>query len=73
MLKVTIDRRRCIGAGTCIYVAPTVFRWREGDLLKPELLDPSTVEDDVLREAAASCPTEAIEITEVDEVDAGMR
>lgn len=67
MLKVIIDRRRCIGAGTCIYVAPTVFRWREGDLLKPELLDPTTVEDDILRESAAVCPTNAILVEEVEE------
>jgi ferredoxin len=67
MIKVTIDRRRCIGAGNCIYVAPTAFRWREGDLLKPELLDPTTVEEDVLRESAAACPTDAILIEEIEE------
>ncbi|HLF70498.1 MAG TPA: ferredoxin [Actinomycetota bacterium] len=66
-IKVIIDRRRCIGAGNCIYLAPTIFRWREGDLLKPELLDPTTVEEDVLREVAASCPTNAILVEEVDE------
>lgn len=63
-VRVIIDRRRCIGAGTCLYVAPSAFRWRDGDFLKPELLDPSTVEDDVLREAAAACPTQAIIIEE---------
>lgn len=68
MKKVVIDRRRCVGAGTCIFVAPTVFRWREGDLLKPELVDQTTVEEDVLREAAAVCPTNAILIEEVEEV-----
>jgi ferredoxin len=63
-VRVIIDRRRCIGAGTCLYIAPSAFRWRDGDFLKPELLDPSTVEDDVLREAAAACPTQAIIIEE---------
>lgn len=63
-LKVTIDRRRCIGSGNCLYVAPSAFRWREGDFLKPELLDPSTIEEDVVREAAAACPTQAIIIEE---------
>lgn len=66
-LKIIIDRRRCIGAGTCLYVAPTAFAWRQGDLLKPELLDPSTVEDEVLREAAAVCPTHAILIEETED------
>ena len=66
-VKVIIDRRRCIGAGSCIFVAPTAYRWKEGDLLKPELLDPSTVDEDVLRESAAVCPTQAIQIEEVEE------
>jgi ferredoxin len=64
-VKVVIDRRRCIGAGTCIVLAPSAFRWRQGDFLKPELLDPSTVDEDVLREVAAACPTQAIVLEEV--------
>ncbi len=64
-VRVVIDRRRCIGAGTCIVLAPTAFQWRQGDFIKPELRDPSTVDEDVLREVAAACPTRAIIIEEV--------
>ncbi len=63
-VKVIIDRRRCIGAGTCIVLAPSVFKWRQGDFLKPELVDESTVDVDVLQEVAAACPTQAIVIEE---------
>lgn len=66
-LRVIIDRKRCIGSGNCLYVAPTAFQWRQGDLLKPEPADPNTVEDDVLYEAAAACPTQAIVIEDVEE------
>lgn len=59
-VRVVIDRRRCIGAGTCIVIAPSAFQWRQGDFLKPELADESTVDEDVLREVAAACPTQAI-------------
>lgn len=59
-VRVVIDRRRCIGAGNCIILAPTAFGWRQGDFLKPELLDESTVDEDILREVAAACPTQAI-------------
>jgi len=59
-VRVVVDRRRCIGAGNCVVVAPTAFRWRQGDFLKPELLDESTVDEDILREVAAACPTQAI-------------
>jgi ferredoxin len=67
-VRVVIDRRRCIGAGTCIILAPTALQWRRGDFLKPELLDPSTVDEDVLREVAAACPTQAIVLETVFEV-----
>lgn len=64
-VRVVIDRRRCIGAGTCIMLAPSAFQWRQGDFKKPELLDPSTVDEDTLREVVAACPTQAIVLEEV--------
>ncbi|HEY7467940.1 MAG TPA: ferredoxin [Acidimicrobiia bacterium] len=64
-VRVIIDRRRCIGAGTCIVLAPSAFHWRQGEFQKPDLLDPTTVDDDVLREVAAACPTQAIVLEEV--------
>ncbi len=41
-------------------LAPSAFQWRQGDFLKPELLDVTTVDEDLLREVAAACPTKAI-------------
>ena len=64
-VRVVIDRRRCIGAGTCIVLAPSAFRWRQGDFLKPELSAPETVDEDTLREVAAACPTSAIVVENV--------
>jgi class 3 adenylate cyclase len=68
MLRVRVDRHRCIGAGNCITLAPTAFDWLKGDLLKADVVDPTSVEEEVLREAALSCPTQAIEIEEVEEL-----
>lgn len=62
---MVIDRRRCIGAGTCVVLAPSAFKWRQGDFVKPELADITTVEEDILREVAAACPTRAIVLEEV--------
>ncbi len=64
-VRVVIDRRRCIGAATCIVLAPSAFQWRQGDFVKPELRDPNSVDEDLLREVAAACPTRAIVIEEV--------
>lgn len=64
-VRIVIDRRRCIGAGTCIVLAPSAFQWRQGDFVKPEVRDPNTVDEDLLREVAAACPTRAIVLEEV--------
>jgi ferredoxin len=64
-VRAIIDRRRCIGSGTCIVLAPSAFKWRQGDFIKPELADITTVEEDILREVAAACPTRAIVLEEV--------
>jgi ferredoxin len=64
-LRVRVDLHRCIGAATCMHVAPTAFRWRSG---KSDVADPSTVEDAVLREAALACPTQAIVLEETDQL-----
>ncbi len=66
MLRIRIDRHRCIGASTCMYVAPTAFHWRPGEHGKAEVLDPTSVEEEVLREAALACPTQAIVLEEVE-------
>src|SRR6266511_4825500 len=68
MLRARVDRHRCIGAGNCITIAPTAFDWHEGDFSKADVVDPGSVEDDMLREAALACPTLAIVIEEVEEL-----
>ena len=71
-VRVIIDRRRCIGAGSCIVLAPSAFQWRQGDFQKPELLDVTTIDDDILREVAAACPTQAIVLETVVESGEGV-
>jgi class 3 adenylate cyclase len=68
VLNVRIDRTRCIGAGNCIHIAPTAFDWLKGDHAKAEVVDPTSVEEDVVREAALACPTQAIEVAAVEEL-----
>jgi class 3 adenylate cyclase len=67
-LRARVDRHRCIGAGTCITIAPTAFDWHEGDFAKAGVVDAASVEDEVLREAALACPTAAITVEEVEEL-----
>ena len=68
MLRARVDRHRCVGAGTCITIAPTAFDWYEGDFAKAAVIDATSVEEDLLREAALACPTAAIVIEEMAEL-----
>ena len=67
-LVVRVDRHKCIGAGNCITIAPTAFDWLKGDFGKADVLDPDSVDDVELREAAFACPTAAIVIEDVAEL-----
>jgi class 3 adenylate cyclase len=67
-LRVRVDRHKCIGAGNCITIAPTAFDWLRGDLGKADIVDPESVDDEVLREAAFACPTGAIVVEEVSDL-----
>ena len=57
-MKVKVDRDLCIGVSNCVAIAPTVFKLDEEN--KALVLDPSSVDDDTLLEAAESCPEDAI-------------
>ncbi len=63
-MKIRVDRDLCIGVGNCVAFAPTVFALDEEN--KAIVLDPPSVDDDTLLEAAGSCPENAI-IIEDDE------
>lgn len=68
MLRARVDRHRCIGAGNCISIAPTAFDWHPRQTGKAEVGDVSSVSEEMVREASLSCPTQAIELEEVDEL-----
>jgi class 3 adenylate cyclase len=68
VLQVRIDRHRCIGAGNCIAIAPTAFDWLKGEFLKADLVDATSVDDELLRLAVLSCPTQAIVLQDAEEL-----
>jgi ferredoxin len=57
-LIVSIDQSKCIGAGNCVNIAPAAFQLDEESIAY--LVDPASVDDDTLLDAARSCPTDAI-------------
>ena len=63
-MKVKVDRVVCSGISNCVAIAPTVFKL--DDQNKAVVLDPSSVDEETLIEAAESCPENVI-IVEDDE------
>lgn len=60
-----IDRNLCIGAATCVAIAPKA--WALDNEAKAIILDSASEEtDDILLEAAKGCPVMAIIITDKD-------
>jgi class 3 adenylate cyclase len=67
-VRARVDRHRCVGAGSCITIAPTAFDWHAGDLMKADVVDAGSVAEEQLREAALACPTGAITVEAVEEL-----
>ncbi len=63
-MKVKVDRELCIGVSNCVALAPTVFRL--DDQNKLVVVDPDSVDEETLMEAAKSCPENAIIIEDGD-------
>ncbi len=59
-MKVEVKRDLCIGAANCIAIAPDLFELDQENKAVIKAGWESKVKDDVVMEAAKSCPTQAI-------------
>jgi len=62
--KIVVDRNLCIGAASCIAVAPGVFELDEEN--KAVMYDAKGADDETILLAAKSCPTQAIIVYDED-------
>lgn len=60
--KVDVIRDKCIGAASCVAIAPAVFQLDEQNIAKIIAQDGN--DDDTKLLAAQSCPTAAIVVTD---------
>ena len=58
-MRVRVDEDACVGDGTCVEVCPEVFEMR-GDVAVAKVKEVSDELQKSCREAADSCPVEAI-------------
>jgi ferredoxin len=63
-MKVKVDRKLCSGVSNCVAIAPTVFKLDGQN--KAVVLDPGSVDEETLMEAAESCPENAIIVEDDD-------
>lgn len=56
--KIAIDRDLCIGAASCVAIAPGVFGLDKEN--KAYIVDLNGADNEMIITAAASCPTKAI-------------
>ena len=60
-MKAHVDEEACVGDGTCAEICPEVFEMR-GDLAVTKMEEIPEELEEKCKEAADSCPTEAIRI-----------
>lgn len=63
-MRVRVDSTLCNGCGPCVDVCPEVFELNENGIAVVKLSQVPAELQDACREAADSCPTEAISIEE---------
>ncbi|HCS78371.1 TPA: ferredoxin [Patescibacteria group bacterium] len=61
--KVTVDRNLCIGAGSCVAVAPLAFAL-DNEAKAIVLPTAGQTDDNTLLESAKACPVAAIIVTD---------
>ena len=61
---VTVDKNTCIGSAVCVGTAPGRFELDERQRSGPVTADIGP--DEAVRDAAASCPMEAISLVDAD-------
>lgn len=55
-----VDKETCIGCGTCAVLAPKTFKFGKDG--KAEVINPPGDEESKIKEAADSCPVNAIKL-----------
>lgn len=61
-MKALVDQKTCIGCGLCADMCPVVFEMNADNLAEVRIEPVPDADEDACREAAESCPVEAITI-----------
>jgi len=59
-MSINVDQEKCIGCGACVAIAPATFKINDNG--KSEVINEKGDSEDVIKQAADSCPVQAISI-----------
>ena len=65
MIRIEIDREKCVGSGNCVFWAPATFDLDDEGL--SVVIDPSGDAEDRIRVAVDGCPSKALSMELVEE------
>jgi ferredoxin len=68
VIRIGIDRRKCVGSGNCIFWAPATFDLDDEGI--SVVIDPSGDAEDRIRVAVEGCPSKAIWMESADQPEA---
>ena len=71
-MRIVVDLTRCQSYGQCVFAAPTVFRFHGEEALEYDY-NPDDQMRELVRQAAAACPVQAIMLDYLDEQPAAER
>jgi len=60
MKKIVVDINKCIGCGTCVFIAPDAFKLGKDG--KSEVVKNAKAESEEVKEAIEGCPVNAISL-----------
>ena len=63
-MKVKVDQDLCVGTGSCVSLCPEVFEMNDAGVSVAKVDEVPAELEDSAREAAESCPVDAITIEE---------
>jgi ferredoxin len=63
-MKAKVDKVKCISCGLCLQTCPDVFEWGDDNLAQVKVDVVPKESEESARDAAESCPTDAITIEE---------
>ena len=59
-MKIVADKHKCIGAGTCVVIAPDLFDQDDEGIVEVLVEEPGEDQLGVLNEAIEYCPAQAL-------------